>query len=928
MSRRHPAINGLPAFLGLATWEVGIPILLIRLVGWPLPHRRPAWTEIWQRLQTNGVPDAVIPDLLAIIVWVIWAYTTALVLVEVLAELRGLPVAARRRFGPLQPVIGALVATIVLAVTSGPSRSPSRTVAPASALGAALSAFRPAAVSVTDSDRVAAGPPNALPAAPTAADASPYAVKEGDALQHIAAQNATATADTSPYTVQKGDSLWRLAVQRMGSGFRWTTLWLRNRNRPEPGGIRFTDPDLILVGWQLDIPESDGTSLPLSPSEPPLAAASPHRAAVEDPALPAAPPRTVAPSAAPAAPELAPAPDARGAAAGTSSPQEPPAPPPPTSPIASPQAAHSAPGLVSLPTGGSVGAALAAVILGALAVARLHQRRRREPGLPPDGTVDVLARGPVLTALRRAKASAPLDPDEAAAGGVNVEPPPITTSATHAAVAGAAAVDGEQVSLDLVDDLGGVAFTGPGAEGAVRGLIIAAVARTDSVRPELIAVGAAAALVPELTQARSVSTPTPDAATARLEEEILRRSRILVQRQAFTYRALINSDDPVEALVVVVDAREWGGDRAAHLVALSAIAPRLGIGILAVGPLKGFRAVSVAEDGTVDGALGSAARLSHLSAPEAADLLGAVLAGQDIATSTSDGYPIPTRPAVQLAILDQAADDEERRRVELCLFGVPRVLADGQEVKTGLRRSSRALLALLVVRPQGVTMAEGLDILWHEEGAPDAGGGDFHSAVQTARGRLRDVLGREDVPIITYATDRYRLETDTVTADAWRFRRELDRAALAPDATTRRAALERACAEVTGEPLAGMSWGWAEPIREDLRRSAVDALVQLADLREAAGEIDGAIAALQSACYTDPYCEPLARQLMDLQVRHGRGGDAQRTYRVLATRLAELDVEPDDETEALLSGGPSVTAAQRAAIGGRGRLEIVDDETE
>jgi DNA-binding SARP family transcriptional activator len=279
-------------------------------------------------------------------------------------------------------------------------------------------------------------------------------------------------------------------------------------------------------------------------------------------------------------------------------------------------------------------------------------------------------------------------------------------------------------------------------------------------------------------------------------------------------------------------------------------------------------------------------------------------------------------------MLDRSADrDEQHLPVDLRLFGVPRVLVDGEEVKTGLRRSSRALLALLAVRPQGVTMAEGLDLLWHEEGAPDAGSGDFHSAVQTARGRVRDLLGRDDVLVIGYAADHYRLDTDIISADAWRFRRELDRAAIAPDAKSRKEALEGACSEIVGEPLASVGWGWAEPVREELRRSAVDALVQLATLHETERDVDAAIAVLQRACDIDPYCEPLACQLMQLQLRYGRRGAAERTYRLLASRLAELDVEPEDETEARLPTGSTATAVRRQVVAARsGHLQIVDED--
>jgi len=47
----------------------------------------------------------------------------------------------------------------------------------------------------------------------------------------------------------------------------------------------------------------------------------------------------------------------------------------------------------------------------------------------------------------------------------------------------------------------------------------------------------------------------------------------------------------------------------------------------------------------------------------------------------------------------------------------------------------------------------------------------------------------------------------------------------------------------------------------------------------------------------DPVAEELYRRLLRLQASLGRSDAVRRIYRLLTRRLAELDVDPDPETE-------------------------------
>ena len=104
-----------------------------------------------------------------------------------------------------------------------------------------------------------------------------------------------------------------------------------------------------------------------------------------------------------------------------------------------------------------------------------------------------------------------------------------------------------------------------------------------------------------------------------------------------------------------------------------------------------------------------------------------------------------------------------------------------------------------------------------------------------------------------------------------------------------------------GPLLDATPYGWVEGPREDLRRRAVDALARLADLRQRTGDQEGALAALEQAIVADPVAEELYRRLMRLQAQLERPHAVRQTYRLLARRLAELDVDPDQETEQLVA---------------------------
>lgn len=163
-------------------------------------------------------------------------------------------------------------------------------------------------------------------------------------------------ADSPPdlIVVQAGDTLSALARAHLGAGDRWPELAASTAALVQPGGEHLTDPDLIDVGWTVQIPH-DPQRVSAPASLPPAAAPpAPAPSAPRDP--PAVPP---SPSTAPTS--VSPA----------------------TPTTVSPARVSDTPvttGWSALEAASAVGGVVAAGLVGALSLNRVRRRRRRVPG--------------------------------------------------------------------------------------------------------------------------------------------------------------------------------------------------------------------------------------------------------------------------------------------------------------------------------------------------------------------------------------------------------------------------------------------------------------------------------------------------------------------------------------------------------------------
>jgi DNA-binding SARP family transcriptional activator len=274
MTAPRGRVRGLLSALGLVLLVVGVPAVLARAFGWPLPRGVPGWSEITAALDDPSyIPDRVWIGAVAVVAWLGWAYVAAAVAVEVVARALHRPAPNVAIFArPVRELARRLVGSAAL-VTMLVGRP---------ALAATPAAPTPAAVNVV-----------ATPAAPTQ-------------LAAVASVQPQAPGALPVYVVQPWeatrDCLWTIAERHLGDPLRWREIWELNRDRPQHDGRAFEEPDVILVGWELQLP-ADAVGIPAVVPEgtaggpaPAAAAPTPAPSAPSAAASTTAAPTTAAPT--------------------------------------------------------------------------------------------------------------------------------------------------------------------------------------------------------------------------------------------------------------------------------------------------------------------------------------------------------------------------------------------------------------------------------------------------------------------------------------------------------------------------------------------------------------------------------------------------------------------------------------------------------
>jgi hypothetical protein len=234
--------TGLLALLGSAVLLVGVPVGLVLGVGNPLPTAAPSASWL-----TADVTAEVVLDVLAVLLWVLWAHFVVCFLAEWRALRAGRMPARVALGGGSQTLARQLVAGILL-LSGGASIAHG---------AAALAADAPA-------DTGAGRAASALAAEPGAGTTRAGAEERRVTLD--ARPEAVKHYEVRPPEGRHHDTLWDIAERLLGDPFRYKEIYALNADRLQPDGRRLTDADLIHPGWQLRLPaDAAGPGVRLTP---------------------------------------------------------------------------------------------------------------------------------------------------------------------------------------------------------------------------------------------------------------------------------------------------------------------------------------------------------------------------------------------------------------------------------------------------------------------------------------------------------------------------------------------------------------------------------------------------------------------------------------------------------------------------------------
>jgi DNA-binding SARP family transcriptional activator/LysM repeat protein len=927
MSRLGRFVKGLGALGLLAALVVGIPWMLWHFIGWPLPHAVPDWGQLRRGLDQHGIPDQVLIKALASVVWVTWAVLVTSVVVEVPAALRGRSARQLRFVGVLQPITGRLVAAVVLAVVVLAPR-PAQSTSPGSLrVFSPESRHRPVAAMVVNpvlADTTWTAPATTGPVASTAASPA--------SRLPAASPQADSGGSTQTYVAERGDTLWGIAEHQLGDPLRWSEIFQMNAGHPQPDGRTLADPHWIDPGWILILPATTVPTLSV-PASTPVAKATPGTLT----------PTGSAPTTA-MNPGSSTAPDSPARSDPAPSVSVPQASDNPRAAAA--QGANSPRAPVSLPSGSVVGGSFAAGVLSAVALGRLRRRHAYRYRAPEPGRdISPEPSRPTLRQLMRPfAADDDNDDDNGGDSGdivvLSVPPFDDTECRQHPGAVDIGTQNGTTVTIE-VTDLSGMAFIGSATDDIMRALLAAMLVRAGPGAAEVVGTTELLVrLLPGLGTVPAIrAVPGIDDVARIIEIEMVARTRrfeAVEASDASMFRAE-NPENPLPLLVALVD--NVPDESRGRWIALLERSTPLGIAMLFVGasPLANGHLVTdesrkvtdVGRSNISDGLVRTV--LFGLRPGEATELLGAVADSDseglsddetpvdaveedtlesDSATrvlraddhveeasgsaAPADGHPPDRQWPDEHQLDENDHDDDPPRDLVVQVFGTYGITAYGEPVTTGLRSRAKALLAWYLLRPEGASIDEAVEALW-----PDTSAGQAHKPFWRALGELRTRFRGADVEaldVLTREGERYRLRSSEITSDLWEFQRALGAAVAADDDAVCRQALRRAVEVYAGDLLLGWDEPWIEVARQDLHRRCLDAHLRLAELEDHDGEFERAIATLEGAIDLDRYAEEPYRRIMRLQAAQGRPDTVKATWRLLQSRLGDLDLDVEDAT--------------------------------
>ncbi|QSR30173.1 hypothetical protein CFI00_06515 [Nocardioides sp. S5] len=276
-------LTGLLATAAVLGIIIGLPALFLAIGANPIPDQAPSWESIKDALLA---PDdgTLVLGLFKVIGWAAWAFMTLSLVVETIARLRRVEAPKLPGLGRPQAAAHGLIGLAALLFIAAPIAAQAANAGPAAASA-------PAAVG-----HVQAGTVDQTPAqhgvkveAKQERATVDHSVKPGESLWSIAEDHfgdgarykeiaelnrnllgsrpsflepgwvlkLPAPAGGAPahtYTVQPNDTLSDIAHDELGDADRWPEIYKASTGITQPGGAHLADPDVIDVGWKLNIP--------------------------------------------------------------------------------------------------------------------------------------------------------------------------------------------------------------------------------------------------------------------------------------------------------------------------------------------------------------------------------------------------------------------------------------------------------------------------------------------------------------------------------------------------------------------------------------------------------------------------------------------------------------------------------------------------
>lgn len=118
IARARTLLTGLAALAVLTLIVIGMPVVLYRFGGSPVPRHLPGWHRIDSVLSSSD-DGALLLGAVKWCAWLAWLLFTLCVLTEVHAAARGR--AARLRLGGVQSAAAQLVALVAVAIATPPA---------------------------------------------------------------------------------------------------------------------------------------------------------------------------------------------------------------------------------------------------------------------------------------------------------------------------------------------------------------------------------------------------------------------------------------------------------------------------------------------------------------------------------------------------------------------------------------------------------------------------------------------------------------------------------------------------------------------------------------------------------------------------------------------------------------------------------------